>query len=226
MEKRRRRKPQGTQAVQRIAERITQGIRSGRYVPGQRLIEADLMEEFQVNRGPVREALRILSGDGIVELVPRKGARVKKLEPGDLVELFPVLSGLLQVTVRLALPRLSEPEWRERLEAAMEGLRQARRLEDFGQFQLAGIHYADLLMDAADNRYLKFLNAKLHPNLFHRQVTNVVHIDDWDDYLGHFEALHRALLGGDLQECQRLLAEHEARMLELFEDGKDEVHWT
>ncbi len=226
MEKRGTRNKGGRTAKQPIADRIVQGIRSGRYVPGQRLIEADLMEEFRSTRGPVREALRILAGDGIVELVSGKGARVKKLERDDLVELFPVLTGLLDVTVRLAIPRLAEAPWRERLDSAMEALRRARALEDYGQFQLAGIRYADLLMDAAANRYLIFLNAKLHPNLFYRQVTSVVHIDDWVGYLNHFESLHRALLDGDLPECRRLLAEHEDRMQEAFRQGGEEVHWT
>ncbi len=211
--------------VEDIADKVMHSIQMGRYVPGQRLIEADLMEEFNVKRGPVREALRILSGDGIVELVPMKGARVRKLDQRDIVDLFPVLSSLLTTTIRLAIDKVGKAPFRQKLETAMESLRQARQLEDYQQFQLASIRYSDVLHEAADNRYISFLNAKLHPELFFRQLSGTIQIEDWDSHLDHFENVHQALMSADDQEAVRLLEEFEARMVSMFSREDEPVVW-
>src|SRR5690554_6397314 len=63
-------------------------IQHGQFAPGQRLIEVDLMKAFSVTRGPLREALRRLGVEGIVELVPNRGAIVKEFSPNELVDLF------------------------------------------------------------------------------------------------------------------------------------------
>lgn len=209
-----------------IAEQIKLGIQSGRFAPGQRLIEADLMNEFGVKRGPVREALRVLSGDGIVEHVPQKGVRVRKLEREDFFQLMPVLAGLLRTAIRLAAPKLGKAPWRERLEQAMEAMRSARRMQDFAQFQLAGMRYADVLFAASENRYLGYLHAKLYPDLFYRQFTNAVRIEDWDSYLDYFERTHRACLAGDAAKAEALISEHEAKMFgERAVRGGDPLVW-
>lgn len=197
---------------ERIAEAIKQGIRDGRFAPGQRLIEADLMAQFSTKRGPVREALRLLAGDGIVEHVPQKGVRVRKLEQEQLAELFPVLAGLMHLTLRLAIPAVSRPPWRRRLEQAMQSLRHAARLKDFAQLQLAAIRYTEVLIAAADNRYLGYLNEKLHPDLFYRQLSSALQIESWDAYLEHLESVHRACLRGDRRAADTLIDEHEQRM--------------
>lgn len=218
------RRPAAAQAAQtppplpsdQIAEAIKQGIRDGRFAPGQRLIEADLMAQFGTKRGPVREALRLLAGDGIVEHVPQKGVRVRKLGPEDLAELFPVLAGLMHLTLRLAIPTVSRAPWRSRLEQAMQSLRHAARLKDFAQLQLAAIRYTEVLIAAAGNRYLSYLNGKLHPDLFYRQLSSALQIESWDAYLEHLESVHRACLRGDRRAADALIDDHERRMEDLL----------
>ena len=54
--------------VQSVVDKLTKGIQEGRFVPGQRLVAADIAQEFEVSRSPVREAFHILAGQGIIEL--------------------------------------------------------------------------------------------------------------------------------------------------------------
>lgn len=219
-QRRLQRRPLGAPATPlpsgRIAEAIKQGIRDGRFAPGQRLIEADLMKEFSTRRGPVREALRLLAGDGIVEHVPQKGVRVRKLEREHLAELLPVLAGMMQLTLRLAIPAVSRPPWRSRLEQAMQSLRHAARMRDFPQLQLAAIRYSEVLLAAAGNRYLSYLSGKLYPDLFYRQLSAAMQPEDWEGYLGHFEGVHRACLSGDRRAADALIDEHGRHMEELL----------
>ena len=69
----------GVRRVEQALEHIEQGIRDGRYLPGHRLVEADLAENSGLNIGPIREALRILAGEGLIEIRPYRGAVVSRL---------------------------------------------------------------------------------------------------------------------------------------------------
>lgn len=73
--------------VDYVLEHLRQGIVRGRYAPGQRLIEADLTDELGVSRGPLREAMRRLSADDLLEIVPNRGAIVRRLSLREMLEL-------------------------------------------------------------------------------------------------------------------------------------------
>ena len=80
-----------------IAARLSGRIVSGAYSPGQRIMEQALAAEFAVSRGPVREALRILERDGLVTILPRRGALVSDLSISEVKEIFDIramLNGL------------------------------------------------------------------------------------------------------------------------------------
>jgi DNA-binding GntR family transcriptional regulator len=73
-----------------IAERIFAAIASGEYGPGERIREETLAEEFEVSRGPVREALRILEKDSVVRILPNRGAHVTQLSIKEVSDIFEV----------------------------------------------------------------------------------------------------------------------------------------
>jgi DNA-binding GntR family transcriptional regulator len=73
--------------VERVIEFIKDGIKAGRFVPGQRLVEPDLIEMLKVGRSSLREALHRLSASGFVELQQFRGARVRLMSRADVLEL-------------------------------------------------------------------------------------------------------------------------------------------
>jgi DNA-binding GntR family transcriptional regulator len=82
---------------EQIATQLSERIVAGAYAPGQRIMEQAVAAEFGVSRGPVREALRILERDGLVTILPRRGALVTKLSTAELKEIFDIramLNGL------------------------------------------------------------------------------------------------------------------------------------
>jgi len=92
---------------QAVTEAIRQSIFSGKYQPGERLVEEQLANELGVSRYPVGEALRALQAEGLVEISPRRGAAVTKVseeEANEIVELRASLEGLC---ARLATRRCS-----------------------------------------------------------------------------------------------------------------------
>lgn len=82
-----------------VAHRVDEMIAQGFLVPGQRLVESDLEEQFQVGRMPIREALRLLAGDGLIEIIPNRGARVRSMTPRQIADMLKVLVGLLYIAL-------------------------------------------------------------------------------------------------------------------------------
>jgi len=86
--------------VELVTARLRAEILSGALEPGERLVEEQLTQLFQISRAPLREALRLLAEQGLVEHLPRRGVRVTTYSDRDFDELF---------AVRDALERLRKP---------------------------------------------------------------------------------------------------------------------
>lgn len=112
---------------EQIREHIVEGIVSGRWQPGQRIVERRIAVELQVSQTPVREALRELEALRLIESAPNKGVRVRALTAADLEEIYPVRAGLEQIAAELAAERLAtdvsalEPEVTALYEADRHG---------------------------------------------------------------------------------------------------------
>lgn len=115
---------------QQIADHLGHRIMNGEYPPGSRLKEEEFAEHYDVSRGPVREAFRLLERRGFVEVVPRHGARVREFDPADLASLFSVRAVLFGLAARQAtergapelIPQLAEQVARLRRSAETMGI--------------------------------------------------------------------------------------------------------
>ena len=85
---------------EQIAARVGERILDNRLMPGERIGEQELADEFHVSRGPVRDALRILEREGLVTLLARRGAIVTELSAQELQELMEIRAGLFEVALR------------------------------------------------------------------------------------------------------------------------------
>ena len=85
-----------------VVDWIQQGLYSGRYVPGQKLVEADLIKTLRVSRGPVREALKRLQGKGIVKQVPYCGTHIRAFTRKEARDLLTILEPMTSLMAQLA----------------------------------------------------------------------------------------------------------------------------
>ncbi|MDK1476760.1 GntR family transcriptional regulator [Streptomyces sp. 549] len=92
---------------EQIREHLVEGIVSGRWKPGERIVERRIAVELEVSQTPVREALRELETLRLIESAPNKGVRVRALSAADLEEIYPVRAGLEQIAAEAAAPRLA-----------------------------------------------------------------------------------------------------------------------
>ncbi len=91
-----------------VADWIQQGICSGRYVPGQKLAEADLIATLNISRGPVREALKRLHGKGIVRQIPHSGTLIREFSRKEAGDLLAVIEPLTSLMARLAAEAVAD----------------------------------------------------------------------------------------------------------------------
>jgi DNA-binding GntR family transcriptional regulator len=89
--------------VEMAVHRLRSEILSGALGPGERIVEGQLTQRFGTSRAPLREALRLLGEQGLVEHLPRRGVRVTRLSARDIDELFTLRDALEQFAVRCAL---------------------------------------------------------------------------------------------------------------------------
>ncbi|MEH0387934.1 GntR family transcriptional regulator [Vibrio mimicus] len=93
-----------------LTEYLIEAIVEGELAPGSKISEPELAKQFQVSRGPLREALMRVEGLGLIERIPHIGARVIQLSPAKLVELYAVREALEGMAARLAARNITEIE--------------------------------------------------------------------------------------------------------------------
>ncbi|HBC3847335.1 TPA: GntR family transcriptional regulator [Vibrio cholerae] len=93
-----------------LTEYLIEAIVGGQLAPGSKISEPELAKQFQVSRGPLREALMRVEGLGLIERIPHIGARVIQLSPTKLVELYAVREALEGMAARLAARNITEIE--------------------------------------------------------------------------------------------------------------------
>lgn len=108
----------------RTADRLRSMIVSGELRAGQRLVEWQLAQQFGVSRGPIREAFKQLSKDGLLNDVPRRGTYVVVLSPSDVRDLMDLRAGVEACAARLFVQRNSSEQLAE-LDAAVRHLEEA-----------------------------------------------------------------------------------------------------
>jgi DNA-binding GntR family transcriptional regulator len=108
--------PDLVSAVDQVIAAIKLGIEDGRYVPGQRLVEPDLMRAFAVSRSTIREALRRLASEGYLQIELYRGASIRKMSRSEFVELNELRALLEGFAAFLAAQRMGKGERKKLVE--------------------------------------------------------------------------------------------------------------
>lgn len=91
-----------------VADRIRDLIEQGELAPGERISEKQLCEDFGVSRTPLREALKVLASEGLVELLPNRGARVRQLTLKQVKDTYDLMGALEGLSGELACQQISD----------------------------------------------------------------------------------------------------------------------
>lgn len=201
----------------RLREAIEEEIATGRRRPGTRLDEVELAKHFEVSRTPIREALNLLLGEGLIEALPRRGTVVAQITPQRLVEMFEVMAELEAMCARLAARRMSATELQTLIEAH-EGCREAARRPDAGAYFYANERFHHTIYVASHNSFLcdqaVALQRRLRP---YRRLQLRVRNRPLRSFEEH-QAVLDALRAGDAERAVAAIRSHVMVQGERFND--------
>lgn len=186
-----------------VVDRLRDYIIEGDIEPGDRLHEIGLSQRLQVSRTPLREAIKLLATEGLVDLLPGRGARVSALSPEAVGELFEVISGLERMAAELAAERMSDLEFshiQELHDRMAAHFATGERHEYFAlNHEIHG-----LIVAAAHNPTLVATHTGLMAKARRSRYTALASDARWAEAMGEHEALLAALrdraarLAGDI----------------------------
>ncbi|UWZ34374.1 GntR family transcriptional regulator [Dactylosporangium roseum] len=188
-----------------VYDTLRDRIMSQALAPGVRLNEIELAASLSVSRTPLREALRMLLSEGLVNQLPTGGMVVAPLDPQDMRELYVVRAALEGVVAREACPRLTE----EHLAALDAIIDQMSRLLDYpGEMLRLGQQFHTLLLVASDNRRCEQLLRQLHSHLNRYQtITASIEPRRHEAYAEH-QAILEALRARDADAAEARMRRH------------------
>jgi DNA-binding GntR family transcriptional regulator len=193
----------------RVVEHITSGILAGRFVPGQRLVEADLTHTLQVSRGPVREAFRRLDALGILARTMHRGASVRTLSRTEALDLLAASEPLSQLAGRLAAERMATRPKGFDAAAFERELKPFRdRVEDSRNLLGQRQRFYDLIIAMSGNTQLPSMMPNMRIQLLRLQIQSFRDMDDRRQHLDDYATVARAILAGNSKAAEKALAAH------------------
>jgi DNA-binding GntR family transcriptional regulator len=189
-----------------IVERLRDDILAGRLQPGLRLVECDLTARFAVSRGPVREALRRLAAEGLIEHWPHRGAVVRRLGEREIRELFLIRIEIEALAARLAA-RTDAHEPRARFVASIEPI-YAEAPRSPCEYLEENAAFHDAVMALADNLQLRELAARLQLPLIMAQVGHVLTPAVLEASVQEHRAIAEAILARDPEAASARMRAH------------------
>ena len=192
-------------AATRLYRGIVDGISEGQFLPGQRLVEADLCLHFGVSRNVVREVLQRLSSEGVVELTPNKGATVRAFPPGQLLKTLELTELLMGLAARSAAEEIHQPGAEAAVRQALSRLETEQKNKDDASFNRARDAFFSTLLRVSRNEELQRLTPAYRMHVLRAQygLTPLYRAAFAD-----FGRISEAVLSGNASQAERLARRH------------------
>ncbi len=192
---------------QQAVDLLRRRILSHALLPGQRLDEAALAADLGISRTPLREALKILSAEGLVHIKPRRGCFVAELTLDDLDEIFPIMA-MLEGRVAYEAALKVRPEDLKRLDALHEKLEKHAAARDVDRYYEVNYVFHDALQELAGNRWLQHMIGDLRKLLRLSRHRSLRLEGRQQESLAEHRALMDALHRRDAQTAEEVMKNH------------------
>ena len=186
---------------------LRQGILKGELAPGERLMEIQLAERLGVSRTPIREAIRKRELEGLVLMIPRKGAEVAKISEKSLRDVLEVRRSLEELAIELACQRMSDEEIEE-LQKAQDDFRSAVESGNVMRIAEADEAYHDVIFKGTGNdRLVQILN-NLREQMYRYRLEYIKDEDKRQILLVEHDNILNALRQRHMEEAKEAMREH------------------
>ncbi|MDK2564441.1 GntR family transcriptional regulator [Romboutsia sedimentorum] len=207
-----------------VFENLREAIVEGKVKPGQRLMEVQLAEQLGVSRTPVREAIRKLELEGLVIMLPRKGAYVASMSLKDIIDVLEIRASVEGLAASLASERIS-PEDIKKLEAILKDFEQSAAGSDVETLLKKDVEFHECIFKATKNKKLHQLINSLWEQVYRFRVTYISDYDSTVDIARDHKLILDAIKKGDNEMAKKHATEHiekiEHFMIERTMNNKD-----
>ena len=187
---------------------IVRGLYEGRFVPGQRLVAPDLMEQFDVGRNTIREVFSRLAASGIISIVPNRGAHVRTLTRSETRELLEIVELLLGLAARrAAAAAIGSPGHADHLAQAHNALRHEESNDEFMNFVAAREGFYRAMFEMGGSRQLQRLFPNVQVHIMRMQLRRFGRAADAMDFKD-FSDIAGAIMAGDADLAERSARNH------------------
>ena len=198
------------EAVDVVFETIRQGIITGRFAPGQRLVIRDLEEEIGYSRSTFREAFRRLAAERLVSLIPNRGVAVQRLAPREMADLFEIRELLEGQAARRAAVRIGEGDHRKRFMAMWEKVRRGDPSDRPAFIENNQMFHGTIVELAGNTRLPEMLNQLQIPILMFQWRTIMTRQETELSQAEH-ETIAKAILEGRPEQAEVAMRRHVQR---------------
>lgn len=182
---------------------LRQAILKGELKPGERLMEIQLAQRLGVSRTPIREAIRKLELEGLVTMVPRKGAEVAKITEKSLRDVLEVRKALEELAMEIACDKITD-DLIHQLQTALEEFKKAITSKELTAIAEADVNFHDVIYNATGNEKLILILNNLREQMYRYRIE---YIKDYNSHL-------------------RLVEEHETMIESLKNHDKEKATYT
>ncbi|WP_043929757.1 GntR family transcriptional regulator [Bacillus sp. EB01] len=157
-----------------VLESLRESIITGKIKPGEHLKERQLAEAMGISTTPIKEALRILSHEGLVETYPRKGAYVSHMVETSIAEILMVRASLESLSARLCTDKIDEKGLRE-LEVQINRMEHIVRSKDTERLSLENTKFHQMIQQGAENPVIKQMLSVIvnYDNMFRKKALSL-----------------------------------------------------
>lgn len=186
---------------------LRRAILRGELKPGERLMEIQLANKLGVSRTPIREAIRKLELEGLVLMIPRRGAEVAEITEKNLRDVLEVRCALEELAVQLACDRMDE-EGLVRLKAAAEKFREVLDSDDITQIAQADVLFHDVIYTATDNKRLIQLLNNLREQMYRYRIEYLKKKECYPQLIEEHQAVIDAIAAKDKKKATEITGRH------------------
>jgi DNA-binding GntR family transcriptional regulator len=190
-----------------VARKLREAIMSGNLKPGQRLVERELCEMMGVSRPSIREALRLLEADGLVNTVPHRGPMVSTISLEEARQLY-AARAVLEGFAGRECARLHDPAVVRKIGEALTRLKAALAESDMIAVLEAKTDFYAALIGGCQNAFIERMLKPLHDRITLLRITSMSHPKRVNKSLREVTAIWRAIQSGDEDLAERCCVDH------------------
>ncbi|MGC3874687.1 GntR family transcriptional regulator [Halomonas sp. GXIMD04776] len=197
-----------------VADRIRDLIEHGDLASGQRIPERELCEQFGVSRTPLREALKVLASEGLIELLPNRGARVRQVTLKMIKDTFDLMAALEGLSGELACQHISDEDI-DKICALHEKMLQHYRDRELAEYFLINQQIHESILIASDNEVLQEMYSNLSQRVKRVRYSKKMSDSFWQQAVADHEKMIVALKQRDGRQLGQVLRDHLCHKLEV-----------